>query len=120
QSCAACHGRTLSGAGEAPPLTGAAFMGSWGSHTTQQLLTRIRTSMPPENPNGLSADTYAAIVAFLLKTNGAQAGTAALTAETNVPIASVASGQAAAGVPAAAPAQGRGGRGRGGRGRGGA
>ena len=36
QSCAACHGRTLSGAGEAPPLAGAAFMGSWGSHTTQE------------------------------------------------------------------------------------
>jgi mono/diheme cytochrome c family protein len=66
QSCGGCHGRTLSGGGEAPPLAGSTFMGSWGTHTTQELFTRIRTSMPPENPNGLSADTYASIVAFLL------------------------------------------------------
>src|SRR5678815_825594 len=63
QSCAACHGRTLSGGGEAPALAGSTFMASWGPHTTQELLTRIRTSMPPENPNGLSAETYASIVA---------------------------------------------------------
>jgi alcohol dehydrogenase (cytochrome c) len=120
QSCAGCHGRTLSGAAEAPPLTGSAFMGSWGSHTTQELFTRIRGSMPPENPNGLSADTYASIVAFLLKANGAQAGMSAFTPETNVPIASIANGQMPAGLMAAAAGQGRGGRGRGGRGRGGA
>ena len=120
QSCAGCHGRTLSGAGEAPPLAGAAFIGSWGAHTTQELFTRLRASMPPDNPNGLSADTYASVVAFLLKANGAQAGSSALTAETSVPIASIADGQMPAGLMAAAAGQGRGGRGRGGRGRGGA
>ena len=49
--------------------------------------------MPPENPNGLSADTYASIVAFLLKANGAQAGSSALTPTTSVAIASIANGQ---------------------------
>ena len=49
--------------------------------------------MPPENPNGLSADTYASIVAFLLKANGAQAGSSAFTTATSVPIASIANGQ---------------------------
>ena len=93
QSCAACHGRTLSGGGEAPALAGSTFMGTWGTHTTQELFTRIRTSMPPENPNGLSADTYASIVAFLLKANGAQAGSSAFTPATSVPIASIANGQ---------------------------
>ena len=128
QSCAACHGRTLSGGGEAPPLAGSVFMDTWGTHTTQELLTRTRASMPPENPNGLSADTYASIVAFVLKANGAQSGTNALTPATNIPIASIANGQmptglmaaggqeAAAGGPGAAGGQGRG---RGGRGRGG-
>ncbi|MCM3878702.1 MAG: PQQ-binding-like beta-propeller repeat protein [Vicinamibacterales bacterium] len=122
QSCAACHGRTLSGGGEAPALAGATFMSSWGPHTTQELFTRIRTSMPPENPNSLSADSYASIVAFILKANGAQAGSSALTPETNIAIVSVANGQMPAGLTAAAAApaaQGRGGRGRGGRGRGG-
>ena len=58
--------------------------------------------MPPENPNGLSADTYASIVAFLLKANGAQAGSSAFTPATNVPIASIANGQMPAGLTAAA------------------
>ena len=60
-------------------------MDTWGPHTTQELFTRIRESMPPENPNGLSADTYASIVAFLLKANGAQAGSSAFTHATSVP-----------------------------------
>ncbi len=119
QSCGGCHGRTLSGGGEAPALAGSTFMGSWGTHTTQELFTRIRTSMPPENPNGLSADTYASIVAFLLKANGAQAGSSALTTATSVPIASIASGQMPASLTAAGAAPARAGRGRGGRGRGG-
>jgi alcohol dehydrogenase (cytochrome c) len=119
QSCAACHGRTLSGGGEAPPLAGSTFMSSWGTHTTQELFTRIRTSMPPENPNGLPADTYVSIVAFLLRANGAQPGTSAYTPDTSVQISSVATGQPPANLLAAAPARGRGGRGRGGRGRGG-
>src|SRR5947207_11105364 len=120
QSCAGCHGRTLAGAGEAPPLTGAAFMGSWGSQTTGELFNRIRLSMPPENPNGLSSDTYASIVAFLLKANGAQAGPNAFTPATNVSIGSVATGVTPVGLNAAAAAQGAvaRGRGRGGRGRG--
>ena len=73
-------------------------MGSWGSQTTRELFTRIRLSMPPENANGLSAETYASIVAFLLKANGAQVGSSALTPETNVPIASIANGQMPAGL----------------------
>ena len=43
QSCAVCHGRTLTGGGEAPPLVGAAFMDSWGTHSTQELFTSIRS-----------------------------------------------------------------------------
>ena len=118
QRCAACHGSTLSGGGEAPALSGSTFMDTWGTHSTQELFVRIRESMPPENPNGLSADSYASIVAFLLKANGAQAGASAFTPATNVPIHSIASGRVPAALASAAavPAQGRG---RGGRGRGG-
>src|SRR5260221_5318805 len=102
QSCGGCHGRTLSGAGEAPPLAGSAFIGSWGSRTTGELFTRIRLSMPPENANSLSVETYTSIVAFLLKANGAQAGSSALTPETNFAIASIANGQMPAGFTSAA------------------
>ena len=115
QSCASCHANSLAGNGEAPALTGTAFIDTWGRRTTQELYNEIRAAMPPDNPNGLSADTYASIVAFLLKANGAQAGTSPLTAGTAVTIASVATGQMPAGLAASAA----GGRGRGGRGRGG-
>lgn len=105
QACASCHGATLAGGGEAPPLVGTIFIDSWGTRTTRDLLTHTRESMPPENPNGLSADAYAAIIAFVLRANGAQSGATELTAATNVPIASIATGQVPAGL------FGRGGRG---------
>ena len=111
QACASCHGATLAGGGEAPPLVGTIFIDSWGTRTTRDLLAQTRASMPPENPNGLSADAYAAIVAFLLKANGAQPGAAELTATTNVQIASIATGQVPAGVFASAGSGRRGGRG---------
>ncbi len=79
QHCSACHGETLSGSGEAPPLAGPALADSWGARTTRDLLTHTRESMPPQNPNGLGAATYADIVAFVLSANGAQAGKELLT-----------------------------------------
>jgi alcohol dehydrogenase (cytochrome c) len=115
QNCTSCHANSLAGSGEAPALAGAAFANSWGHRTTQELYNEIRAAMPPDNPNGLSPETYAAIVAFLLKANGAQPGTSALTPDTAVTIASVATGQ----VPTGLTASASGGRGRGGRGRGG-
>jgi hypothetical protein len=69
-------------------------------------------AMPPENPNSLSPDTYASIVAFLLKANGAQAGTDPLTPETAVTIALIATGRMPAGLTAS-PAGGPGRRGAG-------
>jgi len=114
QSCASCHANSLAGSGEAPALAGTAFVDSWGSRTTQELYNEIRLAMPPENPNSLGPDTYAAIVAFLLKANGAQAGMSPLTPDTAVIIRSVATGRTPAGLIASGG--GRGGRG-GGRGK---
>jgi alcohol dehydrogenase (cytochrome c) len=114
RSCASCHGNSLAGGSEAPALTGVPFVDSWGRRTTQELYNDIRLAMPPENPNGLSSDTYTAIVAFLLKANGGQPGTSPLTPQTSVTIGSVATGRMPAGPTASATGgrgQGRGGRG---------
>jgi alcohol dehydrogenase (cytochrome c) len=116
QNCASCHGNSLGGSGEAPALTGTGFIGSWGRRTTQGLYNEIRVAMPPENPTSLSAETYAAITAFLLKANGAQPGTSPLTPETTATIGSVATGQMPAGLIGPGRGGGRGGRGSGGRG----
>ena len=93
QNCAACHLNNLGGAGEAPPLAGAAFMGNWQGRSTQDLFAAIK-AMPLGNPGSLSGDAYASILAFLLKANGAAAGRAPFTPITAaVRIGAIATGQ---------------------------
>jgi PQQ-dependent dehydrogenase (methanol/ethanol family) len=81
QSCAACHGATLTG-GTAPPLAGAAFEASWSDPrvTLADLSFIARTTMPPRASNTLTAQDHAAVFAYILKTNGFPAGTTPLTA----------------------------------------
>lgn len=111
QSCAACHLNNLGGASEAPPLAGAAFLGNWRNRTTQDLFTGIK-AMPLDNPGSLSGDAYASILAYLLKANGATAGTTSFTPTTPpIRIGAIATGQlpqeiaqARTGTPASAAA----------------
>jgi S-disulfanyl-L-cysteine oxidoreductase SoxD len=74
QNCALCHGASLGGVGEAPALLGAQFITDFNGLTVGDLFERIRTTMPLNNPGGLSRDQYADILAFLLKSNGFPAG----------------------------------------------
>ena len=74
QHCAACHGASLGGLGEAPALVGAQFISDFNGLTVGDLFDRIRTTMPLNNPGGLSRDQYAEILAFVLKSNGFPAG----------------------------------------------
>jgi len=73
--CANCHGASLGGTGEAPALAGPQFLSDFDSLSLGDLFDRIRTTMPQDNPGGLSRDAYADILAFLLKANGMPAGT---------------------------------------------
>jgi alcohol dehydrogenase (cytochrome c) len=93
-TCSSCHLPDLKGTFEAPPLAGANFMNMWRSRPTSDLFTRIRNSMPLSNPGSLSDQDAVNLVAFILRANGATAGTQALTAETLVPIGAVATGGA--------------------------
>src|SRR4029077_7044687 len=81
-TCSSCHLSDLKGAFEAPPLAGANFMNMWRNRPTSDLLTRIRTSMPINNPGSLSDQDAANLVAYILQANGATAGTQALSPET--------------------------------------
>jgi S-disulfanyl-L-cysteine oxidoreductase SoxD len=74
QHCAACHGASLDGLGEAPALSGAQFISDFNGLTVGDLFDRIRTTMPLNNPAGLSRDQYADILSFILKSNGYPAG----------------------------------------------
>ncbi len=98
ENCAGCHGNSLSGGNDSPALAGIGFMGSWGSRSTKALYQFVSTTMPVGNAGNLSAGAYADIIAFLLQANGAKAGTAILTRDTDVGISTIANGQVPAEV----------------------
>src|SRR5215471_4650621 len=122
--CASCHLPDLKGSGDAAPLVGTEFMGSWGRRSPRELLSFMQLTMPPTRPGALSQEEYVNVAAFVLQQNGAPAGATALTPTLDVAINSIATGQAPAagaqnaGGRGAAPAQAGqaagGGRGRGG------
>jgi len=92
-NCAACHGSDLGGT---PPLAGEGFIGGWRTRTTRDLTGLIRTTMPSDNPGGLSETAYVNIAAYILQYNGIAPGTTPLTITTEVRIG----GAAAATAPA--------------------
>src|SRR5579862_5193824 len=66
-TCAPCHLANMKGSFEAPPLAGGNFLNTWRSRTTAELFTRIRKTMPVNNPGSLSDDDAANLVAFILQ-----------------------------------------------------
>src|SRR5580693_1236448 len=78
-NCASCHNADLSGSGNAAPLAGTLFMGSWNNRTTKDLVGFMQGAMPPNNPGALTEATYLNIAAFILQSNGSRPGTQALT-----------------------------------------
>jgi S-disulfanyl-L-cysteine oxidoreductase SoxD len=84
QRCGACHGAALNGTGEAPPLIGGEFISHWDTMTVGDLFDRVRTTMPQNDPQSLTRDEYADVLAFLLKTNGFPAGGQALDKRSEV------------------------------------
>ena len=77
--CASCHQADLSGGFDTPELAGPAFRSLWGGRPVRDLLGYVEAAMPPagRRPDN---DTLAAIVAYILRQNGAEAGGAPLSA----------------------------------------
>ncbi|KQN89881.1 hypothetical protein ASE95_16835 [Sphingomonas sp. Leaf231] len=80
-TCASCHGDALGGNDQAPPLAGGGFRANWTGQTAAALFTRIKTTMPLDNPNSLGAAKVADIEALILSRNGFPAGQAELPAD---------------------------------------
>jgi mono/diheme cytochrome c family protein len=81
EQCAKCHGPDLSG-GDAPSLIGSEFSGNWDDLTLGDLAERLRISMPQDNPQSLSREQTAELVATILKGNRMPAGQADLPFQT--------------------------------------
>jgi len=76
-NCAVCHGNTLTNGTFGPPLAGQAFQGVWAGKSARALYEASR-AMPPASPRSLPDDAYTNIFAYILETNGVQAGSVPL------------------------------------------
>ena len=74
QYCMACHGGSLTGGEQAPPLAGGEFLSNWNGLTVGDLFDRIRQSMPSDNPGSISPRQASDLVSHILATNGFPAG----------------------------------------------
>jgi mono/diheme cytochrome c family protein len=72
-SCSSCHGTEK--------YSGDAFTKNWIGRTVFDLFDQIKTTMPDDNPGGLSPQQYKDVVAYILKTNGIPAGTDSLPSD---------------------------------------
>src|SRR5687767_15855156 len=76
-----CHQNDLSGSGPIAALRGPAFTSSWNNRPVAELITSMRTAMPPTNAGGLPQQTYVDLAAFILSANGGAPGESALLAD---------------------------------------
>ncbi len=105
QTCATCHGATLRQLPNAV-LAGTEFLGRWGNRATSDLIAQARSTMPPDNPGGLPAETYANVVAYLLQANGGSPSESVIDGGTTARVGEGLTGQvavAAEAVPPSAP-----------------
>ncbi len=84
KECSSCHGANLDGSGAVPPLAGADFQANWNGQTADDLLEKMQTSMPADQPGRLSREQNADILAFLFASNGFPAGQKELPASAAV------------------------------------
>ncbi len=74
QQCASCHGNSLEGRDDAPPLAGIEFLSNWNGLTLGDLFERIRKTMPKDKPGTLSRETITSVIAYMLNCNEFPAG----------------------------------------------
>ena len=72
--CASCHSADLRGNSNSPSLIGLSFMFIWEGRTLGELFVKMSNEMPTDQPGSLSQQSYAAILAFILKSNDFPAG----------------------------------------------
>ena len=74
QVCAKCHLFDGPVTKEGPPLGGDVFLTKWDGKTVFEMAVGIKLNMPPDGSVFFEDDDTAALVAFILKSNGFPAG----------------------------------------------
>src|SRR6476661_5140950 len=70
ERCVRCHGPMLQGGTDgAGPLTGPTFNGNWNGVPLDQMLDRVRATMPQDKPATLSRQQTADALAFIFSAN---------------------------------------------------
>jgi mono/diheme cytochrome c family protein len=82
-ACAECHGSDLTGIEVAPGLAGGEFVWNWNGLTVGDLFERVRISMPQADPNSISRQEKADILAYMLQVSGFPAGETEMASRTN-------------------------------------
>lgn len=80
--CARCHGDTMAGIDDAPPLAKEIFLGAWDGKTVGRLADVTRRTMPPETAGTMSRPMTIDLIAYLLSANGFPAGKTDLETDT--------------------------------------
>lgn len=79
-TCTTCHNFDLKGnSGRGPALVGDPFMENWETESLNALYTKMKTTMPRNNPGTLTEESYLNLLAYILQTNGYPEGAAELS-----------------------------------------
>jgi mono/diheme cytochrome c family protein len=85
--CGRCHGYKLDGAPDdpdmlpTPPIAGPKFLRKWSGSSLATLFEYTRTTMPAINPQSLSDQEFADLIAYALSVSRARPGPAELQPE---------------------------------------
>jgi mono/diheme cytochrome c family protein len=75
ERCVRCHGATFMGGTDgAGPLLGPTFNGNWNGVPLDQMLDRVRATMPQDKPATLSRQQVADALSFIFSINKIPAG----------------------------------------------
>ncbi len=80
-NCASCHGGSLQGEEENPPLSGKHFSSRWGGLPVSALYGFINTQMPLGQAGALGAQGNADVTAYILSANKFPAGQSEMPAD---------------------------------------
>ncbi len=74
RDCASCHGANLRGTEVGNSLIGARFQQKWGEKSLGDLFRLTKSTMPSGRPEAYDDETYASLLAFILRANNYPSG----------------------------------------------